>query len=304
MLKTVTTVSAMRELIRFFRSQGQSIGFVPTMGFLHEGHASLIQRAAAENHCVVVSVFVNPLQFGPAEDFDRYPRDPEQDRRVCEAAFLSAKGQSFADIPPAESRLVLFRPGVEELYENGFCTAVTMEGPAQGLCGASRPGHFSGVCTVVAKLFNIVAPHRAYFGQKDAQQLAVITRMVKDLNWDIAIVSCPTIRESGGVAMSSRNACLTEKERTAASCLRRALLAAEELLRRGEQDAAAVEAAMAGIIQEEPLAVPDYISVVDAENLSPVRTIEAPVLCALAVRIGNTRLIDNIIWRVNETVTA
>jgi pantoate--beta-alanine ligase len=278
-VEQLTHISAVRDVVRRWKAEGLRVGLVPTMGYLHAGHQSLIERAAAENDRVVVSVFVNPMQFGPKEDLATYPRDAQRDDAVCEAGGAH----------------VVFRPAVEEMYPEGFCTYVDMTHLTEGLCGASRPGHFRGVCTVVCKLFGIVRPHSAYFGQKDAQQLAVIRRMARDLNLGVDVVACPIVREADGLAMSSRNSYLGAEERTAALCLSRALALGRQLLDGGETDASVLTAQMRQLIEREALARIDYISVVDADNLQPVEAIAAPVLCALAVFVGKTRLIDNFI---------
>ncbi len=255
-----------------------SLGLVPTMGYLHEGHLALVRRARAENDLVAVSIFVNPSQFGPAEDYQTYPRDLQRD-----LALLEREGVDL-----------VFAPSVEELYPPGFDTWVEMEGLAGRLEGESRPGHFRGVVTVVAKLFNIVRPHRAYFGQKDAQQLWLIGKMVADLNMDLELVAVPTVRETDGLALSSRNAYLSPQERRVAPILWKALTAARELWEGGEQDAEAIRKAMTALIEEESLARVDYVSVVDSDTLEELDAIDHPALVSLAVWIGETRLIDNI----------
>ncbi|MEE9198180.1 MAG: pantoate--beta-alanine ligase [Dehalococcoidia bacterium] len=255
-----------------------SLGLVPTMGYLHEGHLALVRRARAENDLVAVSIFVNPSQFGPAEDYQTYPRDLQRD-----LALLEREGVDL-----------VFAPSVEELYPPGFDTWVEMEGLAGRLEGESRPGHFRGVVTVVAKLFNIVRPHRAYFGQKDAQQLWLIGKMVADLNMDLELVAVPTVRETDGLALSSRNAYLSPQERRVAPILWKALTAARELWEGGEQDAEAIRKAMTALIEEESLARVDYVSVADSDTLEELDAIDRPALVSLAVWIGETRLIDNI----------
>lgn len=273
------TIAAVREAVRAWRSEGLSVGLVPTMGYLHAGHRSLVERAAAENDRVVVSVFVNPMQFGPKEDLATYPRDRELDNRVCAEAGAA----------------LVFRPEPEEMYPAGFCSYIDMTGLTGTLCGASRPGHFRGVCTVVGKLFGIVRPDRAYFGQKDAQQLAVIRRMTADLDMGVEIVGCPIVREPDGLAMSSRNAYLSPDERKAALCLSRALSAGRKSIAAGETDAAEVVSVMRAVIDAEPLAKADYIEIVDLATMQPVQAVDRPILCAMAVYIGKTRLIDNFI---------
>ena len=279
-MEIVSTVDEVRERVRKWRGEGLSIGLVPTMGYLHEGHRSLIDKAVEQNDRVIVSVFVNPIQFGPTEDLATYPRDLDRDAAVCENA--------GADL--------IFHPNKEEMYFDDFCTYVDMEHLTEGLCGKSRPTHFRGVCTVVSKLFHIAEPDRAYFGQKDAQQLAVIRRMVRDLNFNLEIVGCPIVREDDGLAKSSRNTYLSPQEREAAVVLSRALCRGEELLRAGETDAARVTAAVREILEAEPLAKVDYVEAVDFDNLQPVEKVTGTLLLAIAVYIGKTRLIDNIIY--------
>lgn len=276
-MQIVSTIEELRSIVKWWRGEGHSVGLVPTMGFLHEGHKSLIVKAVSENDRVVVSDFVNPTQFGANEDLSTYPRDLKRDAALCEEA--------GAD--------VIFHPAPEEMYFEDNCTFVDMNRLTKGLCGKTRPTHFSGVCTVVSKLFNIVTPDRAYFGQKDAQQLAVIRRMVRDMNFNIAIVGCPIVREEDGLAMSSRNTYLSEKERKAALILHKSLVLGEELLQSGERDAAKVRDAILKNMRTEPLARVDYVELVDAENLEPVKKIQKPILAATAVYIGKTRLIDN-----------
>jgi pantoate--beta-alanine ligase len=260
------------------RGMSGDVGFVPTMGYLHEGHLSLVRAARGANAHVIVSIFVNPTQFGPGEDFERYPRDAERD--------LSLLRDERVD--------VVFMPPVEEMYPDGASTFVEVEGITDVLEGAHRPGHFRGVTTVVAKLFNIVQPARAYFGRKDAQQLAVVRKMMRDLRRDIEIVGLPIVREPDGLAMSSRNAYLSPEERAAALVLSRALNKAGELFAAGERDAEALRRAMRELIGAEPLARVDYVSVADPETLQELDRIESHALASLAVRIGRTRLIDNV----------
>ena len=275
-MQLATTVAEMRQ--RRAAMKG-SVGLVPTMGYLHEGHLSLVRHARAENDHVVASIFVNPTQFGPQEDYQRYPRDPERDLRLLEA----------------EGTDVVFMPSAEEMYPAGFDTWVEV-GPSltERLEGAARPGHFRGVTTVVAKLFEIVQPQRAYFGQKDAQQLAVMRRMAADLNMGVEVVGLPTVREADGLAMSSRNAYLSREERRAAIVLWRSLCRAEELFDGGERRAEAIRQAMHAVLAEEPLAQVEYVSVADTETLEELERIAGPALVSLAVRIGRTRLIDNV----------
>ncbi len=268
-MKIAVTVKEAREQVNEWRRQGLSVGLVPTMGYLHEGHKSLITRAVSENDRVVVSVFVNPMQFGPSEDLESYPRDMDRDAALCEEAGAS----------------LIFHPEPSEMYHNGFSSYVDMDTLTGGLCGKSRPIHFRGVCTVVAKLFNIVMPDRAYFGQKDAQQLAVIRHMADDLSYGIKIKGCPIIREEDGLAKSSRNTYLNKEERQAALVLNRALSEGRKL----------IDEKVSSIINAEPLARTDYVEVVDWDLLEPVQDIDGPVLVAVAVFIGKTRLIDNFI---------
>ncbi|MDD6088667.1 MAG: pantoate--beta-alanine ligase [Desulfovibrionaceae bacterium] len=276
-MQVFSTVEEIRKIVKGWRREGLSVGLVPTMGFLHEGHRSLIDCAVRENDRVVVSVFVNPIQFGPNEDLASYPRNLEADTILCEKAGAHA----------------LFHPAPEEMYLPGFCTFVDVPDLSRFLCGKTRPTHFRGMCTVVSKLFHIVMPDRAYFGQKDAQQLAIVRRMVRDLQFDIQIVGCPIIREPDGLAKSSRNTYLNPEERRAAVVLSRAVALGREMMEHGERSAAAVESAMKCLIEQEPLARIDYVTVADAQSMTPVERIEGPVLCAMAVYIGTTRLIDN-----------
>ena len=276
-MQIIKTVEELRPIIQEWRSQGLSVGLVPTMGYLHAGHKSLIVKAVSENDRVVVSDFVNPTQFGANEDLSTYPRDLERDAAVCQEAGAS----------------LVFHPEPEEMYAPDSCTFVDMDSLTKGMCGKSRPTHFRGVCTVVCKLFHIVTPDRAYFGQKDAQQLAVIRRMVRDLNFGISIVGCPIVREADGLAMSSRNAYLGEEERKAALILHSSLALGEKMLEEGERDARKVREAILGRLNTEPLARVDYVELVDAESLEPVEKAEKPILAAIAVYIGQTRLIDN-----------
>ena len=271
------SVQEVRKVTANWKKRGFSVGLVPTMGYLHPGHISLIERARKENDMVVVSIFVNPIQFGPNEDLDKYPRDMAHDREVCEKAGAE----------------LIFAPEPSEMYPSENLVFVDIKELGNGLCGAKRPGHFRGVCTVVSKLFNIVLPDRAYFGEKDAQQLAIIRRMVKDLNFGTEIVSCPIVREPDGLAMSSRNLYLSPEERKAALSLSRSLSAAKELMRKGEKDSVKIREAIVAGISSEPLVKIDYAEIVDSADLSPVEKIEKPVLAAAAVYFGKTRLIDN-----------
>lgn len=281
-MKVFHTIDELRNQIKIWRKENFNIALVPTMGFLHAGHESLIKTAAKENDKVVVSIFVNPIQFGPNEDFNTYPRDIEKDINTCRNAGADC----------------IFAPEAGEMYGNGSYTFVNVEKLTEGLCGAKRPGHFRGVCTVVSKLFNIATPDKAYFGQKDAQQLAVIKRMVKDLNFNIEIVGCPIIREADGLAMSSRNTYLSQAERKAALVLNRSLGKAKEALTNGERNAEAVKEIICSEIKKEPLSKIDYIEIADSENLQPADTIKRSVLVAIAVYIGKTRLIDNFTYNL------
>jgi pantoate--beta-alanine ligase len=276
-MEIVKTIREVRKQIKEWKKQGLSIGLVPTMGYLHEGHKSLIDKALRENDKVVVSVFVNPIQFGPKEDLEAYPRNIERDKELCESSDVN----------------IIFNPEASEMYFQDRCTHVDVDELTEGLCGAKRPGHFTGVCTVVSKLFNIVAPDRAYFGEKDAQQLAVIKRMVRDLNFDIEVIGCPIVREEDGLAKSSRNIYLSKEERQAALVLSRSLRKAQELLKGGEKDAVLVKKAIEEEIHKERLAKIDYIQIVDSESLKAVEEVNKSVLTAIAVFIGKTRLIDN-----------
>lgn len=274
-LQVVATIEGMRRL----RSQASgTVGFVPTMGYLHEGHLSLVRRARAENDIVVCSIFVNPTQFGPNEDFEKYPRDPQRD--------LTLLQQERVDI--------VFMPPPLEMYPEGFGATIDVGGVTEVLEGACRPGHFRGVATVVLKLLNIVQPHRAYFGQKDAQQVVVIRKMTRDLNLNVEIVPCPTVRETGGLAMSSRNVYLSPDERRAALILFRALSLSERLHRTGERDACKLRERLESLMRREPLARIEYISIAEPETLQELETIQGPALISLAIRIGETRLIDNV----------
>lgn len=274
------TIKEVRENIAKWRREGLSIGLVPTMGYLHEGHASLVDRARAECGRVVVSDFVNPAQFAPNEDLEAYPRDFERDCKLLE--------EHGCDM--------VFYPSVEEMYAPDAATYVEiMDEMPKRLCGKTRPIHFRGVCTVVSKLFNIVQPDKAFFGQKDAQQLAVIRRMVRDLSYGIEIVGCPIVRESDGLAKSSRNTYLNAEERRAALVLSKAVFRGEEMVKSGVTDSGKILAKMTGIISAEPLAKIDYVSAVDGETMLDVSEITNGVLVAAAVYIGKTRLIDNFI---------
>jgi pantoate--beta-alanine ligase len=274
-MKVISQIDEFRKAREGVRDE---VGFVPTMGYLHEGHLVLVRRAKRENGLTVVSIFVNPTQFGPKEDYTRYPRDPERD-----LALLENEGTDF-----------VFMPSAEDVYPPGCSTWVDVGGVTEKLEGASRPGHFRGVATVVAKLFNIVQPTRAYFGQKDAQQVVVIQKMAADLNMNLEVVVLPTVRESDGLAMSSRNVYLDQQERQAALVLWKSLNLALELRSKGERNADTLRKAMAELIGNEPLARIDYVSVANPENLVELAKLDQPALVSLAVFVGKTRLIDNI----------
>lgn len=270
-------ISKTREIIREERKRGKEIALVPTMGYLHEGHLTLVREAKKSGAFVVMSIFVNPLQFGPNEDFDRYPRDIERDARLAEEAGVD----------------LIFNPGVEEMYPTTNLTTVVVDKLGDCLCGTSRPTHFNGVTTVVSKLFNIVQPDRAYFGQKDYQQYLIIKQMVRDLNFPIEIVPVPIVRESDGLALSSRNVYLSPEQREEALVLQRSLKAAEEWIRQGERRGAFIEEKMKEMINNESSGEIDYVDLRHPETLERVEMIEERVLIALAVRFGSTRLIDN-----------
>lgn len=275
-MQVVSTVAGLRAARR---AMSGAVGLVPTMGYLHEGHLSLVRRARAENAYVIVTIFVNPTQFGPHEDFSRYPRDLPRDLALLEKAGTD----------------LVFTPSVEEVYPSGFCTYVNVEEITTRLEGEKRPGHFRGVATVVCKLFNLTQPQRAYFGQKDAQQLAVIRRMARDLDFDLEIISCPTVREADGLAMSSRNVYLNPTERRAATVLYRALSAARARYEAGERDGEALRQAMREVLAAEPLARTDYVSLADPASMVELTRVEGTALASLAVYIGQTRLIDNVL---------
>jgi pantoate--beta-alanine ligase len=276
---TVETVGEMKSLVRRWKGEGKTTGLVPTMGYLHEGHLSLIGESRKRTDLTVVSIFVNPIQFGPKEDFKKYPRD-----LVKDSAFLET-----GDVD------CLFYPGAADIYPSGYRTYVEVEGLQDRLCGESRPGHFRGVATVVLKLFNIVSPDVAFFGAKDAQQVMIIKRMAADLNLDIEVITCPIVRAPDGLALSSRNAYLSPDERQAALVLSRSLRQAEQAIQAGERAATKVIAGIRAAIGAEPLARIDYVEAVDPASLEPVVEIRGDVLIALAVFIGSTRLIDNIL---------
>jgi len=278
----IKEIKELRSLIKSWRREGLSVGFVPTMGALHEGHESLIKKAVEENDKVVISVFVNPTQFGPNEDYDSYPRNIDKDLNICMNAGAS----------------VVFNPEPCEMYFDNKSTSVSVSNLTSVLCGAKRPGHFDGVCLVVSKLLNIVTPDNAYFGEKDAQQVAVLKRMVRDLNIGVEIVACPIIREEDGLAKSSRNTYLSKEERIAALVLSRSLGLAKELLKNGERNANKLKEMIKEEISKEPLAKIDYVEIVDSDSLENVETIEKNVLIPIAVYIGKTRLIDNFTYKI------
>ena len=283
-MEKVYTVNEVREQVKAWRREGLTVGLVPTMGYLHEGHASLIKKAVEQNDKVVVSVFLNPTQFGPTEDLEAYPRDFEADCKLCESIGAA----------------MVFHPEPSEMYAPDFCTWVDMDILSKTLCGKSRPIHFRGVCTVVSKLFNIVTPDHAYFGQKDAQQLAVIKRMVKDLNMPLTITGCPIIREEDGLAKSSRNTYLSPEERKAALVLSRSIFLGKEMVEKGERDCKRILAAMTEEIEKEPLAKIDYVKIVDLDTMQQVEKIDRGILAAIAVYIGKTRLIDNFMYELEN----
>ena len=277
-VKVVHTVQEVREAVKAWRKEGLTVGLVPTMGFLHAGHQSLIKKSVEQNDKTVVSVFVNPTQFGPNEDLEAYPRDLDRDTALCD--------ETGADL--------IFNPDPSEMYRDGFVTFVDMNGLKNYLCGLSRPVHFSGVCTVCTKLFNIVCPDRAYFGQKDAQQLAIIKRMVADLNMPLEIVGCPIVREEDGLAMSSRNTYMNAEERKAALILSKSIKLGQSLVENGERDASVVRTKMLELLETEPMADVEYVNVVNNLTMEDIDTIEGDVLVAIAVKINNkVRLIDN-----------
>lgn len=276
-MRRVERVDDLRGILDEARAAGRTVGFVPTMGYFHEGHLGLVRAARAESDVVVVSIFVNPLQFGEGEDLDAYPRDPEGDAAAAEAEGVD----------------VLFVPPVEEMYPRACVTTVHVAELSEGLCGITRPTHFDGVATVVSKLFSIVGPCRAYFGKKDYQQLAVVRRLVADLGMPVEVVGCPLVREPDGVAMSSRNAYLGAEERRAATVLHRGLVAGVEAARGGERDADALARLVAEVVASEPRVHLEYAEVVSGDALAPVRQLDGDVLVAVAARVGRARLIDN-----------
>ncbi|NDJ26581.1 pantoate--beta-alanine ligase [Campylobacter sp. MIT 12-8780] len=279
-MQVITSIKEMKELSKMWQKENLSIGFVPTMGYLHEGHLSLV-KAAKANDKVVLSIFVNPMQFGVNEDLSTYPRDLQKDTKLCE--------QNGVD--------VLFCPSVDEMYPKGFSTFVDMNSLNDKLCGAKREGHFRGVCTVLMKFFHIIMPNKAYFGQKDAQQCLIVAHMIEDLNMNVKLEICPIIRESDGLAKSSRNVYLNETERKAALVLSRAIFLGEKLILQGEKNAQKVQKAMQEELEKEALARIDYIHLVDCKNLQDLTQIKDEVLGAIAVFIGKTRLIDNFLLK-------
>lgn len=282
-MQLVRKIEEIKAITRGAAREGKSVGFVPTMGYLHEGHISLMKKARKENDFLAVSIFVNPTQFGPTEDLDSYPRDLERDLKLCEEAGVD----------------VVFAPEPSEMYPQGYSTYVTVEGcVTAGLCGKSRPIHFRGVATVVTKLFNIVRPERAYFGQKDAQQVAVIKKMVKDTNQDVQVIACPIVREADGLAMSSRNTYLSPSERQDALTLSSSLFGAVGLISAGEKSADAVRSYIESRFSGIESASIDYIEIVDPDTMEPLSFISDRALIAIAVKIGKTRLIDNIVVEV------
>lgn len=281
-MKIISNIREMQQLADTLRSKGKRIAFVPTMGFLHEGHLSLMRLARPKCDTLVVSIFVNPTQFGPNEDFEQYPRDMQRDEQLCR--------QEQVD--------VIFYPDAKEMYRPNHLTYVTVESLSETMCGISRPTHFRGVATVVSKLFNIVKPHFAVFGQKDYQQALIIRRMVSDLNFDLEIITAPIVREADGLAMSSRNTYLSPEERQQAVVLYQSLRLAQQLTEQGEREADAIYQEIESLITSKPLAKIDYIAIVDGETLQPVQEISDNTLVALAVKFGNTRLIDNTVIRL------
>ncbi len=279
MLRLITNIDDMKKIAQDMRQAGKTIGFVPTMGYLHEGHLSLIKRARSENDLVIVSIFVNPMQFGVNEDYDVYPRDINRDMALCDGEEVD----------------YVFHPSVKEMYPHGYQSYVEVTEITNKLCGASRPGHFRGVTTVVSKLFNITIAHRAYFGWKDAQQVMVLQRMVKDLNMNIEIIPCPILREADGLAMSSRNVNLTAEDRRTALILSKSLFEAREMAEKGISSPQELIAFIKSMIAKEPSATIDYVEAVDLNTLQAATDLKAKVLIALAVKVGKVRLIDNII---------
>ena len=281
-MKIIRDINELKKKLVGIRESGKSVGLVPTMGFLHAGHLSLVKESQRQTGFTVMSIFVNPMQFGAGEDYDDYPRDLESDRKKAEEIGCD----------------LIFYPRVGDMYPKGYCTFVNVEGISEPLCGNWRPGHFQGVTTVVAKLFNIVEPEKAFFGQKDAQQCAVIRRMAEDLNMKVEVIVCPTVREEDGLAMSSRNAYLSSGERARAVLLIDTLISAREMILNGEKNASRIKEYMVKSVEDEPLASLDYAEVVDNRDLKEKAEIEGEVLLALAVKFGKTRLIDNLVVEV------
>jgi len=283
-MDVIETVREMQATAEALRQAGQTIALVPTMGYLHEAHLELMRVGKRHADKLVISIFVNPTQFGPSEDFNRYPRDPEGDLDKAKSVGVD----------------IVFMPPVEEMYPHGFQTTVSVSQLSQHLCGLSRPGHFDGVATVVCKLFNITKPHIAIFGQKDYQQLSIISRMVMDLNMDIQIIGVPTVREPDGLAMSSRNAYLSQDQRPSALCLKQSLDLASRLVEEGHQKASDIKKAVEDLIRSHPYTEIDYVSICDPVTLEEIDHVEKSTLLALAVKVGQTRLIDNCILEVKE----
>ena len=277
-MKTIENISRMTTFVKMMKKEGRSIGLVPTMGCLHEGHMSLVRAAKKHTDVVVMSIFVNPIQFGPKEDFEKYPRDLKRDEELARDAGVD----------------VIFYPSLKDMYPEGYATYVTIEALTKNLCGGSRPGHFSGVATVVTKLFNIVKPNIAYFGQKDMQQALMIKKMAADLNMDLEVKIMPTVRGKGGLAMSSRNMYLSETESKDAVILHQSLKQAESLIKGQERDAKKIIKTIEDMIKSKPTAKIDYVAIVDTKELRDVKTLSGEIMIALAVFFGNTRLIDNI----------
>ncbi len=282
MLRVIKNITEMQEILFSVRTEGKTIGLVPTMGYLHEGHLSLVKEAKKDCDIIVMSIFVNPLQFGVGEDYDIYPRDLTRDKQIAEEGGID----------------YIFHPTTTEMYPENYSTFVNVENLTDVLCGAQRPGHFKGVTTVVLKLLNIIFPYRAYFGQKDAQQVIVIKKMVRDLNLPVKIITVPIKREDDGIAISSRNLYLTREERKQATCLFKSLKLAEQMILQGENQAEAVKREIENEINKNNLAKIDYIEIVNAETLDNVELVKGSILIALAVKFGKTRLIDNLMMEV------
>lgn len=282
-MEILTSIEKVRETLAPLRKEEKTIGFVPTMGYLHEGHLSLIEKAKAENDYVIISIFVNPLQFGPNEDFDTYPRDFKRDEALAEKT-----GVDF-----------IFYPSVEEMYPQQMAMKIVVEEGVDVLCGKSRPGHFDGVATVVLKLFNIVSPTKAYFGMKDAQQVAVIEKLVRDFNLPLEIVPCPTLREEDGLAKSSRNVNLTEQERKEAPFIYKSLQLAEKLIHEGEKDVQVIKETISQLLLENMNGTIDYVEVLSYPELKPISHLEGKIIIAIAYKYSKARLIDNIVLTCN-----